>query len=907
MTLFAALTDSINAGTRITLADFDTVFVKAGATIVRSDYSDYFSDAVIRATGVNNDYDIQGTVLANANGIIAGDNGGIDYYQDITVAATGVVRSYAAAGIQMNAYASSITNHGHIEGRDYGILMNDKAAGFSSTIVNTGEIVGVSYGIGRYLDAMEKLSLHNTGLVSGSTGSFGGSDGVDLVVNDGTMIGTVSLAAGDDTYNGRGGVVTGDVVGGAGKDTLLGGAGDEIFKGGSEDDAIEGGAGNDSLDGGTGADQMTGGAGGDSYSVDNIGDIVTEKAGEGTDTVLSSISYTLTDNVEDLTLIGSSDIDGTGNGLANFLSGNDGKNTLKGLAGNDLIDGGAGIDRLEGGTGNDTYAVDDAGDVVVELADQGTDKVYSSANAYMLSGNVERLELVGNAVSGTGNALANLLTGNAGQNLLKGLEGNDTLDGKAGADQMEGGAGNDTYIVDDSLDVIVELSGEGTDTVKSSASAYTLSSNIETLILTGPGNLNGTGNDGANTLTGNAGKNILKGLGGNDTIDGKAGVDQMEGGAGNDTYVADNAGDKIVELSGEGTDTVKASVSHTLSSNIEKLILTGTGNINGTGSADANTLTGNAGKNILKGMDGDDTLNGGAGADRLEGGKGNDTFVVDNAGDVVVEASGTGTGIDTVKTSVTHTLASNVENLILTGTGNLGGTGNGSANVLTGNSGKNTLIGLAGNDTLNGGAGTDHLEGGIGSDTYLVDSGGDVVVEFADEGIDTVMSSASHVLSANVEKLILTGTAKLNGTGNELANTLTGNAGNNVLKGMAGNDVLNGGSGLDHLFGGVGKDMFVFSSAADSTAAARDKIFDFSQAQGDRIDLRGVDANSLATDDQAFSFIAGSAFHKTAGELRFEVKAGDTIVEGDVNGDGAADFSFVLDTVVNLKASDFLF
>ncbi len=998
MTLFAALSDSVGAGTRITLNDFDTVFVKADATVVRSDYSDYYADAVIRAGGVKNDYDIQGTILANANGIIAGDSGILDYYQTITVAETGVIRSYSATGIQVNAYASTITNHGHIQGANYAILMNDTTTGFSSTIVNTGEIVGVEYGVARYQAAMETLKLHNTGLISGGNGSFAGSDGVDSVVNDGTMSGQVLLGGGDDTYDGRGGVVTGWIVGGIGKDTLLGGVGDEIFKGGSEGDIISGGAGNDTLDGGAGVDQMTGGTGDDAYWVDDIGDVVTEKAGEGTDTVTSFISYTLTDNVENLTLFGNSDLNGTGNGLANMLTGNDGKNTLKGLAGNDLIDGGAGIDRLEGGAGNDTYAVDDAGDVVVELAGEGTDKVYSSASSFTLSDNVERLELVGSAdIDGTGNALANILTGNAGKNTLKGLAGNDTLDGKAGADQMEGGAGNDTYIVDNSLDGIVELSGEGTDTVKSSASTYTLSANVEALILTGSGNINGTGSADANTLTGNAGKNVLKGMGGNDTIDGKAGADQMEGGVGNDTYVVDNSSDKIVELSGEGTDTVKASVSYTLSANVEKLTLTGTGNINGTGSADANTLTGNDGKNILKGMDGDDTLNGGAGADRMEGGKGNDTFVVDNAGDVVVEASGAGTGIDTVKASVTYTLASNVENLVLTGTGNLGGTGNSAANILTGNSGKNTLIGLAGNDTLDGGAGTDHMEGGTGNDIYMVDSGGDVIVEFADEGTDTVMSSTSHTLVANVEKLVLTGTAKLNGTGNELANTLTGNTGanilkgldgndvldggagadrleggkgndtfvidnagdkvvelagegtdmvkasishtlsanveklvltgtgdidgtgnelantltgnaaHNVLKGMAGNDVLNGGGGLDHLFGGAGKDMFVFASAADSTMAAQDKIFDFSQAEDDRIDLRGVDASSLAADDQAFSFIAGSAFHKTAGELRFEVKAGDTIVQGDVNGDGAADFSFVLDTVVNLKASDFLF
>ena len=263
MTLFAALSDSVGAGTRITLNDFDTVFVKAGATVVRSDYSNFFTDAVIRADGVKNDYDIQGTILANASGIIAGNTGVLDYYHNITVAETGVIRSYEAAGIQVNAYASTITNHGHIQGADYAILMNDTTTGFSSAIVNTGEIIGIGYGVGRYQTAMEMLELHNTGLISGSTGSFLGSDGVDSVVNDGTMSGKVVLRDGDDTYDGRGGVVTGSISGDGGKDTLLGGAGDEVLSGGSESDIIDGGAGNDTLDGGIGADEMTGGTGDD--------------------------------------------------------------------------------------------------------------------------------------------------------------------------------------------------------------------------------------------------------------------------------------------------------------------------------------------------------------------------------------------------------------------------------------------------------------------------------------------------------------------------------------------------------------------------------------------------------------------------------------------------------------------
>jgi Ca2+-binding RTX toxin-like protein len=170
----------------------------------------------------------------------------------------------------------------------------------------------------------------------------------------------------------------------------------------------------------------------------------------------------------------------------------------------------------------------------------------------------------------------------------------------------------------------------------------------------------------------------------------------------------------------------------------------------------------------------------------LTGGAGNDTYVV-GAGDTVIEA--VNAGIDTVQSSVTHTLAANVENLLLTGTGAINATGNALNNILTGNNAANTLT------------------GGAGDDTYVVGAG-DTVVEALNAGIDTVQSSVTWTLGANLENLTLIGTAKINGTGNTLANSLIGNAGNNVLMGGDGNDTLSGGKGNDALNGGMGNDVF---------------------------------------------------------------------------------------------------
>ena len=226
---------------------------------------------------------------------------------------------------------------------------------------------------------------------------------------------------------------------------------------------------------------------------------------------------------------------------------------------------------------------------------------------------------------------------------------------------------------------MTEAASAGTDTVQAGVS-YTLGTNVENLTLTGTGNINATGNTLNNTLIGNAGDNVLSGGAGSDT---------MIGGAGNDIYVVDAAGDTVTEAASEGADTVQASISYTLGANVENLTLTGTGAINATGNSFDNTLIGNSGNNVLSG---------GVGNDAMAGGAGNDTYVVDAAGDTVTEAASEGT--DTVQAGVSYTLGANVENLTLTGTGNIDATGNAGNNTLTGNAGINVLDGGAGNDGM---------------------------------------------------------------------------------------------------------------------------------------------------------------------------------------------------------------
>jgi Ca2+-binding RTX toxin-like protein len=337
------------------------------------------------------------------------------------------------------------------------------------------------------------------------------------------------------------------------------------------------------------------------------------------DTLTANVTTTLAANVENLTLTGTTNINGTGNAANNILTGNSGNNTLTGSAGNDTLNGGTGIDTLIGGLGNDTYQIDTTTDTITENANQGTDTVQSSVT-YTLGNNLENLTLTGTTnINGTGNTLNNIITGNSGNNILNGATGIDTL---------IGGLGNDTYQIDTTTDTITENANQGTDTVQSSVT-YTLGNNLENLTLTGTANINGTGNTLNNVITGNSGNNILNGA---------TGIDTLIGGLGNDTYQIDTTTDTITENANQGTDTVQSSVTYTLGNNLENLTLTGTTNINGTGNTLNNVITGNSGNNILNGSDGNDTLIGGTGNDTITGGAGSDRFTFNNRNE----------GIDTI-------------------------------------------------------------------------------------------------------------------------------------------------------------------------------------------------------------------------------------------------------------------
>ena len=325
------------------------------------------------------------------------------------------------------------------------------------------------------------------------------------------------------------------------------------------------------------------------------------------------------------------------------------------------------------------------------------------------------------------------------------------------------------------------------------------------------------------------------------------------------------------------------------------------------------TLSGLGGADKLYGHGGDDVLDGGTGADTMIGGTGNDTYYVDNPGDVIVEKASE--GHDLVYSSITFTLPAYAEDLTLTGTGDIDGAGNIQSNIITGNDGANTLSGDVGNDALygaggadtliggggadrlDGGTGADSLSGGVGNDTYFVDDPGDLVIENPKEGTDTVNSTISYTLTANVENLTLAaGAGDIDGTGNDLANTIVGNEGANVIAGGLGNDTLTGGSGAD---------TFLFDTALNKTANV-DTVTDFTEGD-DSIELDHAIFAALATgplDPSAFHL--GKTAVTAAQHVLYDPASGNLAYDADGHG-GAGPVLFAhLAAGLAMTAADFV-
>jgi trimeric autotransporter adhesin len=845
----------------------DTVFSSVSHTLAANiENLTLTGTTAINATGniLNN------TLTGNSgNNILIGDLGDDTYFVnaigDVVTENTdeGIDTVFSSAAYALGANIENLTLSGTAAITGTGNDLNNFLTGNTGKNILTGLAGNDTLDGGKGIDTMKGGADDDTYYVdmTGDIVTESLNDGTDTVISTATY----TLKANVDNL-----ILMGTAA--------INGTGNEIKN------TLTGNSAGNILNGGLGNDTMIGGLGNDTYYADTKEDIVTENLSGGTDTVISTTSYTLSDNVENLIISGTTAINGTGNALANILTGNSGNNTLIGLEGNDILNGGQGNDAMSGGLDDDTYYVNAKGDTVTEELEQGIDNVVSSIT-FTLGANVENLTLSGTtAINGTGNELNNALTGNAAANILTGLDGNDTLDGDKGNDKMVGGLGNDIYYVDSSGDTVVENLDEGIDAVISSL-AYTLKANVENLTLGGALAINGIGNELSNTLTGNSAGNILTGLAGNDILDGGLGNDTMIGGLGDDTYYVDTLGDVVTEKAQEGNDTVISSFSYILTENIENLSLGGALAINGIGNELSNTLTGNSEGNMLTGLAGDDILDGMEGNDTLIGGLGDDTYYVDNASDVVTENADEGN--DTVFSSFSSTLQDTIENLSLSGTTDLNGTGNGLDNILTGNSGNNILIGLAGDDTLDGNEGDDTLTGGLGDDTYHVDALGDTMTENADEGIDSVFSSITFSIEANIENLTLTGDAAINGTGNELNNTLAGNSGDNILTGLAGSDTLDGKAGNDTLIGGLGDDTYYLDTLGDLVTENLNEGTDIiystvTSTLGDNLEnlvLTGYGAIN-ATGNDLDNILTGNAGVNTLTGL-----AGDDILDGEQGND----------------------
>jgi serralysin len=699
-----------------------------------------------------------------------------------------------------------------------------------------------------------------------------------------SSIENVSGTAGDDNITGNGfnNVLSGgdgnDVLkGGGGLDTLNGGIGNDQLLGGFSTDNVNGGDGDDTvivLDGEF-IDNVDGGVGTDTLDLDNIsGDgpvTINLTAGTWDETPSFGGPATIA-NIERVigTQFGDSIIGdnlGVASNSITFLDGQGGNDTLVGDSGSDTILGGLGDDSLRGGFDTDSVNGGDGNDTITVLEGEFVDNVDGGSGSDTLD--LSDIDGLGQFGFFSGPAVIDLVAGSwnlspsfggpvtiASIERIIGTQLGDSITSANFGDRLnfvDGQAGNDTIVGDDFSDTI--LGGTGNDSI-----------------------LGGFNNDSINAGVGKDTIVVLEG----------EFIDDVDGGGGNDLLDLSNmtglggpggvSGGAVINLAAGTWDLTTGSGGARTIAGIEIIQATQL----------ADNIIGGAGADTIYGNGGNDTLDGGGGSDKLRGGLGDDVYIV-TAANEAIELVGEGT--DTVQSAITYILGANLENLTLTGGGNVNGTGNGLANVMTGNSGNNFLI-------ANGG-GIDTLQGGLGDDIYRVDIS-DVINELFGEGTDTVRTIQSHSLGANLENLILEGAANVNGTGNGLNNQLNGNSGNNTLTGGLGRDVL---------VGGLGVDRFDFNAITESGTAAgtRDIITDFDAATNvtsvDRIDLSTIDANDLLGGNQVFLFDGTfGTGHVIATQL-----GGNTLIQLNTDADAAADMIIQLTGVLatNINGGDF--
>lgn len=564
------------------------------------------------------------------------------------------------------------------------------------------------------------------------------------------------------------------------------------------------------------------------------------------------------------------------------------------------------------------------------------------ANAYLYNGSTA--SLIENATGGSGN---DAITGNQANNTLSGGSGNDTLIGLGGNDIIVGGDGVDYCIVGvnyvnctvayDSSTLVFSIESllMGLDTVtgveyftfldgtRSAASLIGPDLTAPTLVSTSPADNSGSVSIGANlvltfseSITAGSGSIVVHSSSGAAVATISAADATQVSIAGKVVTINPSANlvpgqSYYVTIDGTAFRDSSANPYAGISSSTAFNFTTASSVINGTSAANTlngtaydDTINGLGGNDALNGLGGNDRLDGGTGADRMAGGTGDDTYYVDNARDTVTEASGAGT--DWIYSSVSFTLGANIERLSLTGSSAISGTGNTLNNVIIGNSAANTISGLGGDDTLDGGAGADRMAGGAGNDIYYVDNVSDTVTEASGAGTDTVYSSVRFTLGANIERLDLTGTSAISGTGNTLNNVIVGNSAANAISASGGNDWLYGKGGADTLTGGTGMDYFAFDTAPSSGNI--DRITDFSVAD-DTLAMKvsvftglGLVTGSL----DPVAFFRGASANDGSDRLIYNSSTGALYYDPDGVGGAAQQQFATLSAGLGLTAADFL-